>query len=52
MFIHLYLLDYSERRNIKVIENEGVNIPNLKAHFEHLGVNSHLRFEFVHPVCI
>lgn len=52
MFIHLYVLAYSEWRNIKVIENERINIPNLKAHFEHLGVNSRLRFEFVHPVCI
>lgn len=36
MLIHLYLLDYSEWRNIEVIENERMNIPNLKAHSEHL----------------
>lgn len=47
MFTHLYLVAYSEWQNMRVIENERINIPNLKAHFEHLGVN----FLFEVSVC-
>lgn len=46
----LSLMAVSEQRNTKVTESERISIPNMKAHFEHLRLNSHLRFRFVHPV--
>jgi len=48
-FVFLSLMAVSEQRNAKLTESERINIPNTKAHFEHLRVNSHLRFRFVHP---
>lgn len=52
MFILLYLLGYPEWRNTKLIEKERTNIPKVKAHFEHLRVNSCSRVELVHPACV